>query len=197
MHDCIVLGRLNTNRPTLYCYTYVMTFSEKVLEYIQPGSHVLDLGAGNGWFSRQAADRQAKVTAVDLVAPNKESQEIDWQAMSVQEFVERWPKDQEYDLIFSRNLIQFLDATWTEHMFIPALIQHLRSGGIIAIQTFFRDPEPSFERSLSSLYTVTDLRKLLDPLTIVDNAEFSDQSKDMKGIPRTFFITNIIAKKIE
>lgn len=174
-----------------------MTFSDQVLVFIQPGFKVLDLGAGKGWFSRKCLEKQAIVTAVDRSAPENLSPGIDWHTMDVKEFVERLPEKEVFDIIYSRNLIQFLDSDWVEKKLIPTLIEHLRPAGIIAIQTFYQDPEPPFESKVPSIYTVDDLRTMLAPLQILQAKGFSDNAPDMAGIPRTFFLTNIIAKKVQ
>lgn len=172
-----------------------MTFSDTVLEYIHPGYKILDLGAGNGWFARKCLEHQAVVTAVDRQDAKEQHPDIDWRQMDVKEFLERLPEKEKYQVIFSRNLIQFLDSDWVREKLLPTLAEHLQPGGVIAIQTFYRDPEPAFESPLSSLYTANELRSLLQPMQILHEREHSEASPDMKGIPRKFFLTNIIAKK--
>lgn len=172
-----------------------MTFSKKVLEYAFPGAKILDLGAGDGWFSRKCLEKQAMVTAVDRKLSPDQHPEIDWHQMDVQAYVERLQEKDMFDIVYSRNLIQFLEGDWVENKLIPILVNHLRPGGIIAIQTFYRDPEPPFERAVSSLWAVKDLQRLLPKLQVLQKGEISDMSPDMRGIPRRFFLTNLIAKK--
>lgn len=172
-----------------------MNFSEKALEFVQPDSKVLDLGAGNGWFSKECLQRGAIVTAVDQKRLVENLPEIDWQTVSIQDFIDQLPTSNTYNLIYSRNLIQFLDADWVETTLWPILLERLESGGIIAVQTFYQDPEPPFETRLSSVYTTNDLKKILPGLEVILEEQFSKQSPDMMGIPRMFFITNLIVKK--
>ncbi len=172
-----------------------MTFSQKTLHYIHPGSKVLDLGAGDGRFSRECAGLQASVTAIDVKPATTPDPNIDWQTMKVEDFVERLPKTEMFDVIFSRNLIQFLDSTWIQETFFPTLLEHLQPHGVLAIQTFYRDPEPPFESKVSSLFTPDLLRGMLLPLKVVHERQFSETSPDMKGIQRMFYVTNLIAQK--
>ncbi len=172
-----------------------MTFAETTLHYVQPGSRVLDLGAGNGWFARQAVERGAVVTAVDLKDAPQELSGLRWIKQDVVSFVANWPTQESYDIIFSRNLIQFLSGEWVKKSFFPTALQHLDPHGIFALQTFFQDPEPSFERPLISRYTAEALQENLSSLKITHLRQFNENAPDMKGIPRTFFITNCIAQK--
>lgn len=172
-----------------------MTFSQKVLQYIHPGHKVLDLGAGDGWFARECLMQQAVVTAVDLKPPPVLDRDIDWHTMNVKDFLDRLPTRELFQVIYSRNLIQFLDNAWVRDSLLPQLIQHLQPGGILAIQTFYRDPEPAFKSTAPSLFTVDDLTALLRQLHMVYAREFSETSPDMIGVSRKFFITNMITQK--
>ncbi len=172
-----------------------MTFSQKTLQYIQPGSKVLDLGAGDGWFSQQALEQDALVTAVDAKAPKEQLQGIDWHVVKVQDFINKLQSQDQFNIIFSRNLIQFLDSNYVLEKLLPALTEHLQSEGILAIQTFYQDPEPPFENKVSSLFTPLDIKGALSSFHVLSEKQFEDDSVDMKGIPRKFFITNIILQK--
>ncbi len=172
-----------------------MTFSATALKYIQPGFKVLDLGAGDGWFSRECIARQALVTAVDVQPPAEQHPDIDWQTMKVEDYVDRLPSTEMFDVIFSRNLIQFLDSVWVEEIFFPTLIQHLKTHGVLAIETFYCDPEPPFEARVSSLFTLDDLKSMMPLLPIVHERQYSETSPDMRGVIRKFFVSEIIVQK--
>lgn len=171
-----------------------MTFAQKVLHSIQPGNTVLDLGAGNGWFAQECLMRQAVVTAVDMKVPQKRQKDIDWHIMKVEDFVMRLPASRKFDIIFCRNLLQFLDRQWVQEQFFPFLVKHLQFKGIIAVQTFYRNPDPPFVNALPSLFTIGDLKNVLADLQIVHERELVETMKDMQGTSRTFFVTNIIAQ---
>ena len=172
-----------------------MTFSDRVIEYFKPGHKVLDLGAGNGWFARKAVERGAIVTAVDLKDAPQELSGIRWIKQDVVSFVANWPTQESYDIIFSRNLIQFLSGEWVKKSFFPNVLEHLSKNGMLALQTFFQDPEPSFERPLISRYAAEVLQENLSSLKIIHIRQFKENALDMKGTPRTFYITNCIAQK--
>lgn len=172
-----------------------MTFAEKTLHFVQPESKVLDLGSGNGWFAREVIDLGGIVTAVDKNRPPEIPRGVTWFHQDVHEYLTQLQSSETFNLIFSRNLIQFLDREWVQKTFFPKLISHLAPSGIIAIQTFYQNPEPPFERPLKSTYTEADLQAMLGPLNILHHRQFSNDAPDMKGVPRTFFITNCIAQK--
>lgn len=172
-----------------------MTFSQKTLEYVYPGSKVLDLGAGDGWFSRECVARLALVTAVDTQPAVTPHPQIDWDVTNVKDYLERLPAIEMFDVIFSRNLVQFLDTDWVKETMFPMLLKHLSPNGVIAIQTFYQDPEPPFESKVTSLFTLSGLKDVLLPTKILNERQFSETSPDMNGVTRTFFVTNIIAQK--
>ncbi len=172
-----------------------MNFTDTALSLLKPGDAVLDLGAGAGSFAAECVDRQANVTAVDRRQPVEQHPDIDWRIMDVRGFIEGLKDTDMYRLIHSRNLIQFLDMDWSKRVLFPTLQKHLLPGGMIGIQTFYQDPEPTFERPISSRYTAADLEVLLQPMEVIDAKMFRHAGPDMRGVPRIFFITTIIARK--
>ena len=131
-------------------------FTSIFLNHIKPGHKVLDLGAGSGDFSQMFADKGAIVTAVDSKIPVDLGESIIPKKMKIEEFIAH-ENDERYDLIFLRNILQFLDKQWVFDVLLPWFQGHLNTGGIIGIETFYQEPEPAFDHPMRSLYSAPEL----------------------------------------
>lgn len=169
-------------------------FIKTVLDCIKPGHHVLDLGTGDGRFARLFAERGAHVTAVDPEAPTTAEPLIDFKKMPVEEFMSH-ADTTPYDMVFMRNFIQFLDKQWCFDILFPWVGTRLRGGGILAIHTFYRDPEPPFDHPMRSLYPINELKEhfVLWPEVLAE--EYCERGLDMAGQERTFFVSDLIVQK--
>jgi cyclopropane fatty-acyl-phospholipid synthase-like methyltransferase len=178
----------------------IQNFTNTFLDYIKPGQKVLDLGAGEGKFAQMFLDRGAIVTAVDKQPPAFQDPALIVKKIKIEDFC-AVESDECYDFIFARNVIQFLDRSWIYEVLFPWIDQHLSDGGIVAIETFYQNPEPPFSRQMNSLWTLTELNSLL--MTEVGPyakeiyaKQFDHLGFDMSGQTRKFFITSLIAQKI-
>lgn len=169
------------------------SFTTVVMRYLESGMRVLDLGAGDGRWSEKFAGVGANVIAVDRQPSEKLFPEIDWIVSDAQDYVDRLQPQDTFDLIFLRNIIQFLNSTKVLESLLPKLAGQLSSHGMIAIQTFYHDPIPPFPRPLASLYHVGNIQGAVKSLQTVWSQEEKTSGLDLAGQPRTFFMTEYIA----
>ncbi|MEK7584489.1 MAG: methyltransferase domain-containing protein [Patescibacteria group bacterium] len=169
-------------------------FTKVFLEQIRRGDTVLDLGTGSGEFSQMFADRGARVTAVDVRMPDDLDDAIVPKKMSVQDFIAE-TKDEQYDEIFLRNIIQFLDKQWVLDSLVPWLQDHVRAGGVVGIQTFYEEPRPPFDHPRKSLYSLEELAVAFPTWPELYREEREREGPDMEGNIRRFFIASLIVKK--
>lgn len=164
------------------------------IENIEPGHKVLDLGAGSGEYSQMFAEKGAQVTAVDSKLPDFLDNSIISHKMSIEDFISE--DDSQYDLVFMRNLIQFLDKQWVFESLFPWIEKHLNKDGIIGIATFYKDPVPPFDHSMRSLYTLDELSQHFLKWQEIFKEQREHDGPDLSGKTRHFFINDLIVKKI-
>ena len=169
-------------------------FTRKIFEYLKPGNHVLDLGAGVGDFARMFVEHGAKVTAVDPIVMTQPDPNIKTKPMRIEDFYNEHNSDQ-YDLIFARNILQFLDKNWVFATLFPWLEGHLTPNGIIAIETFYQNPNPPFDQPMRSLYTLQELTAHFMSWSEIFAREYNHQGLDMSGQSRQFFISSLIVRR--
>lgn len=174
---------------------FINTFSD----CINPGHKVLDFGAGEGEFYQMFLDRGAFVTAVDMRPPAFQEANLVVKKMKIEDFCASEEGGQ-YDLVFMRNVIQFLDKSWVYETFFPWIDKHLVKGGIVAIETFYQDSEPAFARLALSLWTLTELASFFMTETKIYTKELYAKQYDylgfdMNGQTRKFFVTSLIIQK--
>jgi 2-polyprenyl-3-methyl-5-hydroxy-6-metoxy-1,4-benzoquinol methylase len=169
-------------------------FTKTFLNHIQPGHHVLDLGAGDGKFAQMFVERGAKVTAVDTRPMNINDAMIVPKQMTIEYFCATENKEH-FDLIFVRNAIQFLDKNWTLETFLPWMEERCSDKGIIVIETFYQDPEPPFDHPMRSLYTLKELTGFFMSWNELFAREYDHVGLDLSGNTRKFFITSLIVQK--
>lgn len=169
-------------------------FTAACLAKITPGMTVLDIGAGNGRFAQMFADRGAQVVAVDPEAPTGTPPGITFVKQKIEDFIAR-PGDDKYDFIFLRNIIQFLEKSWTLTALFPWLEEHTTANGLIAIETFYANPEPPFPRPLRSAYELKELTAHFSRWLEIYSAQYEHLGPDMSGHERRFFTTDLIIQK--
>ena len=177
----------------------IQNFINIFLDYIKPGYKVLDLGAGEGKFAQMFLDRGATVTAVDTKPAAFQNPALIVKKMKIEDFCAS-EEGEQYDLVFARNVIQFLDKSWVYDTLFPWIDEHLVKGGIFAVETFYQDPEPAFARQMLSLYTVMELSSFLVTETKLYAKElyvkqYDYVGLDMSGQMRKFFVSSLIVQK--
>lgn len=139
-------------------------------------------------------ERGARVTAVDTRIPALQDPLIAAKRMKIEDFCET-EKPGRYDLIFARNVLQFLDKHWVFETLFPWVEEHIIQRGIVAVETFYQDPEPPFDHRMRSLYTLKELTAHFMPWTEVFAREYSHHGFDMSGQARTFFVSSLIVER--
>lgn len=173
----------------------IRDFTNTFIDCIKPGCRVLDLGAGEGKFTQMFLERGAIVTAVDTQPPAFQDAKLTVKKMKIEDFCAS-KGNEHYDLAFARNVIQFLDKSWVYETLFPWIDKHLVKGGIVAIETFYQDPEPPFDHSMTSLYTLKELTSYFVTWKEIYAEEYSHLDFDMSGQTRKFFISSLIVQRI-
>ena len=168
-------------------------FMQEVLKHID-NNKVLDLGAGEGKQAEKFSAAGGFVTAVDKKIPQKQNQKIIWKKSVLEEFIFSSDFDDVYDVIFTQNVIQFLDKKWTLGIFMPALQKHLSKNGIIAIRTFYKNPDPPFNKAPVSFYKINDLLNSFKGWEVLCSREFKYNGLGLNGINRHFYLSDLIVK---
>lgn len=153
------------------------------------------MGAGEGKFAQMFVERGASVTAVDIKVPALPDTSITAKRMRIEGFVSTTGHDR-YDLIFARNILQFLDKPWVFETLWPWVDEHVAEQGIIGIETFYQDPEPPFDHLMRSLYTMEELTTHYMTWTELYAREYSYLGLDMSGQTRKFFVSSLIVRKV-
>src|SRR3989344_4727801 len=130
-----------------------MTFIDTFLDKIKPDDVVLDVGAGDGKYAEMMVARGASVFAIDKQKPEKMIPGVEWHIGQIENWIEQIDKSIKFNAVFAKNIIQFFDTQFVVEKLLPKLSDHLTSGGFIAIETFYRAPEPSFSKPHRSYYS--------------------------------------------
>lgn len=166
-------------------------FLSEVGRFVQPGSRLLDLGAGQGAQAHLFATLGARVTAIDPLA--RAADRVEWVAMSVEQWCSTEPR-RSYDIIFTRNLLQALERKWVLDLLLPTVAARVNERGIVAIETFFAPPEPPWEGAPPSTFTVKELATRF-AWPVVHSLESVEQGHDMSGVARRFHVARVILEK--
>lgn len=171
----------------------------KVLDHfyslLKPGWHVLDFGAGQGRQVKQMTELGMKVMAVDNKQPTEQTTSIEWKILSIQEWIVRLSENDIFDAILARNILQFFTKEKVQQELLPVLSKHLKSGGIFAIQTFYKDPEPPFERPFWSYWNEDELKANFTDWEIIVSVMHKENNPDTTGKPRDFYKTELLLRK--
>ena len=169
-------------------------FTQSFISYVRTGSTVLDLGAGSGKFSEQFLDKGARVTAVDMRKPEHVREGITIIQGTVEDYVAKANREH-FDLIFFRNILQFLEKEWVFSVLFPWLHDHINKDGIIGIETFYQNPEPAFNQPLKSLYRIQEFNNVLPKWQKLYSEECDFNGPDLMGRVRHFFIVDLIMRR--
>lgn len=169
-------------------------FIQVFLDQLQTRWRILDLGAGQGDFAHKFVERSATVTAVDVLLPKLSNPAITPKRMRVEEYIAA-TSSETFDAVFARNILQFLDRSWVFETLFPWIANHLTPHGLLAIETFYRDPEPPFPHPLRSFYTLAELTPHFISWNELLATQSEHQGLDMAGQARKFFTTDMIVKK--
>jgi 2-polyprenyl-3-methyl-5-hydroxy-6-metoxy-1,4-benzoquinol methylase len=168
-------------------------FTDHVLDAIHPGDSVLDIGGGDGKFAKMFVERGARVTIVDPKATASTLEQSIVETKTIEAFCSE-ARSEKYDAIFLRHVIQFLDRTWVFETLFSWMREHLTAHGIIAVKTFYQNPEPPFRRPVTSTYTLTELQQQFPTWTELVGRQYAHQGSDMHGQMRKFFTVDVIAR---
>ncbi len=136
-------------------------FSPLTFRCVRKDSSVLDLGAGDGTFAQYLAElrKTNMYTGVDILPrPNDLPANAVWHTESIEQWCE-WSCEV-YDLVYVRNVLQFLDRAYTLEHLLPDLLRRVEPGGHIALSTFTAPPVPSVDLGWKSLYSLRDFSGL-------------------------------------
>ena len=162
---------------------------------IKPGWRVLDLGAGEGKQAKQMIELGAKVIAVDRKAPKEMDEAISWNTSLVEEWVADLSNNDIFDAILARNSLQFFDKDIVRNELLPILSNHLKSGGLFEIETFYKEPVPPFDHPFKSLWTEDELRESFVDWKVVASEMGEENTTDLSGKLRDFYKTGLLVKK--
>ncbi len=140
------------------------------------GAHVLDVGAGTGFFIEQLLNQHPQVgqfVALDSsrkmlqVAQRKLAEISHRQMMFVQGEAERLPfQDRTFDVVVSMNTLHYLREP---HKFFSEANRVLESGGTLVVQDYTRNIWPFFEigarlfdKGTQRLYSLRELNDLAE-----------------------------------
>ena len=170
-----------------------MEFLERFYKLIQPGFRVLDLGAGQGKQAKKALELGTQVIAIDRDEPMSRDPAIQWHI----EPIEQWINSAEihsFNAVLVRNVIQFFDKKFVADTLLPKLKTLAKEKGVVAIETFYRNPEPPFEKDFLSYWTKDELENNFADWEIIYSTMYAADGKDLGGQDRRFYRTNLIAK---
>lgn len=171
-----------------------MEFIKKVLEFKQSPGRVLDLGAGKGDQSLQFTELGFAVTAVDLKASELNNPKIKWVQSNAADFLKE--VTERYDIIYARNILQFLDKQYVKGELVNKFKKILNPGGVIDIHTFYKEPDPPFPMTFRALYEIDELKDIFKDFEVLYEVKWDGMRHDLQGQTRHFYGIEIILKKV-
>ena len=172
-----------------------MNILDQFYSSLKPDAVVLDLGAGDGKQAKRMTELGAKVIAVDRKPPKEADPSISWNILPIEEWVVKLSDNDTFDAILARNILQFFDKNMAVEELLPILSKHLKSGGLLAIETFSQEPVPPFERPFKSLWTEDELKNNFTGWEILSSQMQMQNALDLAGRPRDFYRTVLLARK--
>lgn len=168
---------------------------DQFFNLIKPGFYVLDLGAGSGKQAAKLVELGANVLAVDRREPPEHNSGIEWVISPIGEWIVHIPESTRFDAIIARNVIQFFEKGFVVKKLLPVLSEHLKNGGVFAIETFYEGPTPPFEQSFLSYWTKDELKENFPGWEIVVSEMKKEKGHDLTGNTREFSRTGLIVRK--
>jgi len=173
------------------------SFLETFYSLVHSGDAALDLGAGKGIHALAMTKKGAFVTALEkkIGEEHIQSSSIQWHSDDIRDWVKKTTDTELYNIILAKNLLQFCAKEWVLSTLLPVLKRILKHGGVIGIETFGAPPEPPFAQSHHSYWSLKELESEFGEWEKIFLYTGAEQRKDMGGISRKFFITDIILRK--
>lgn len=175
-------------------------FFRHVKQLVQERGDVngVDLGCGSGRYARKLAGMGCTVTAVDrkLMWNETQDKDVSWREQSPVYWHAGLRDDEYFDFVLARNILHFLPQPWVIRTLLPDLNRRIQPGGIIAIATFYREPEPRLAKEVLSLYRLSQLREVFenwDPVRMMEWPHYGQGLFDTEQ--RQWYSTLLIMQK--
>jgi len=141
-------------------------FSSVLHQALDPRGEIVDLGAGSDGSPRGnvalLAAKVRHVLAVDVhPRPAELPRNVSWDQCRIEDWLQErsfFPGDPAHAYV-ARNVLHFVDRDLVLDALLPELARTLLPGGVVAISTFHRQPDPPVCPPYPSLYRVADLRR--------------------------------------
>lgn len=173
----------------------IMKILDRFYSLLQPGWRVLDLGAGEGKQAKHMAGLGMKITAVDRKPPKEKYASISWNTLPIQEWMVKLSDDDFFDAILARNSLQSFEKPMVQGELFPILSRCLKSGGLFAIETFYKEPVPPFDHPFKSLWDETELKRSFAGWEVIASETQEEHTPDLSGRPRDFYKTGLLVRK--
>ena len=159
-------------------------------------SRVLDVGAGQGDQAAELADLGHIVVAIERRPVSFAHQNVEWHRAKIEDWIVTQP-DGMFDAILLRHTIQFMAPAHVCDELVPHLKRLVRPGGIVAIETFTKQPEPAFESDHPSYWHHAGLEALFKEYIVDLSDDVEETYIGMDGVERHWYLTRFIARKPE
>ena len=166
----------------------------ELINNLQPKSLVVDLGAGDGRWSRVLQAAGHKVIAVDKQTKPTDVI-VDWQVSSAQNWVTDLKNNFRADGWLIKNLLQFIEKDYVLQELLPKIANHTPAEGVVAIETFYQPPNPPFAKPHKYYYSLSDLEAIFGGWKLILAEEVVELGPDLSGHPREFCLTRLVVKK--
>ncbi len=171
-------------------------FTETFLNNIPGEGTIFDLGAGDLRWTKIIAEKHSgqKIIAVDKKIPGDVPSDISFIEDDIRE-----AQLEKAGAFFLRNVIQFIPKSEAVEL-LEKISSLTENGGIVGVETFFRDPVPSFGKP-TTCYEIDDFRSFFDPenpeapFRLIYSNKESKLTKGLDGTEREFFTIQIVLKK--
>jgi len=151
------------------------------------------MGAGDlRWTKELAKDHRLTLIAVDKRPCSSQQDGFVYLQKDIGKLDLHWKNVSGF---LYKNVIQFLERD-TAFFILKKAFNSLKSGGVIAIETFFDQPDPSFDNKVTT-FSLTELRNffLLLGATEIHTQVSKNKSTGLDGTDRVFSIVQIIVSK--